>query len=70
MASIFTPSIGMPEVGIGLVPDVGGSWLLAHAPGELGTHVALTGAQFGPGDAIELGLADWYVPAGRLEALQ
>jgi enoyl-CoA hydratase len=61
--------LGMPEVGIGLVPDVGGSWLLAHAPGELGTHVALTGAQFGPGDAIELGLADWYVPAGRLEAL-
>lgn len=62
-------TLGMPEVGIGLVPDVGGTWLLARAPGELGTHAALTGLPFGPGDAIELGFADWYVPAGRLAAL-
>ena len=37
--------IGMPEVGIGFVPDVGGTYLLARAPGELGTHVALTTAR-------------------------
>jgi enoyl-CoA hydratase len=61
--------IGMPEVGIGLVPDVGGSWLLSRAPGELGTHAALSAARLGPGDAIALGLADWYVPAGHLPAL-
>lgn len=61
--------LGMPEVGIGLVPDVGGTWLLSRAPGQLGTHAALTGVRFGPGDAIELGMADWYVPADRVDAL-
>jgi enoyl-CoA hydratase len=61
--------LGMPEVGIGLVPDVGGTWLLSRAPGELGTHIALSAARLGPGDAIELGLADWYVPTDSLTAL-
>lgn len=62
--------LAMPEVGIGLVPDVGGSWLLARAPGELGTHAALSAARMGPGDAVELGLADQYVPANALAALR
>lgn len=61
--------LGMPEVGIGLVPDVGGTWLLSRAPGELGTHAALSTVRLGPGDAVELGLADWYVPAESLPAL-
>ena len=58
--------VGMPETGIGFVPDVGGSWLLAHAPGELGTHLALSGAMVGAGDAIAVGLADLHVPSTRL----
>jgi enoyl-CoA hydratase len=61
--------IGMPETGIGFAPDVGGTRLLARAPGELGTHLGLTGAPVGPGDAIALGLADAFVPAERLPAL-
>ena len=44
-----TSQIGMPETAIGLSPDVGGLYLLARAPGELGTHAALTGARFGAG---------------------
>ena len=48
----------MPEVGIGFSPDVGGSWLLSRAPGELGTHLALTGTPAGAADAIVCGLAD------------
>lgn len=48
----------MPEVGIGFAPDVGGTWLLAHAPGELGTHLALTAGRAGAADAVLLGLAD------------
>ncbi|MEU9988140.1 enoyl-CoA hydratase/isomerase family protein [Streptomyces sp. NPDC007971] len=60
--------VAMPETGIGFVPDVGGTYLLALAPGELGTHLALTGAQIGAGDALLCGLADHYLPAGGLGA--
>ncbi|MFG2307324.1 enoyl-CoA hydratase/isomerase family protein [Streptomyces sp. NPDC048566] len=58
--------IAMPETGIGFVPDVGGTRLLAHAPGELGTHLALTGAPVGAGDALLCGLADHFVPSDAL----
>lgn len=61
--------VAMPETGIGLVPDVGGTYLLSRAPGELGTHLALTGAAVGAADAILCGLADHYVPSGRLPGL-
>ena len=61
--------IGMPETGIGFVPDVGGTRLLAHAPGELGTHAALTGGMFSGADAIALGMADAFVPSERLPGL-
>jgi len=63
-----TSKIAMPEVGIGLIPDVGGTMLLARAPGLLGLHVALTGAPFSAADAIVLGFADHYVPRADLEA--
>ncbi|MFJ8043594.1 enoyl-CoA hydratase/isomerase family protein [Kitasatospora sp. NPDC096147] len=61
--------IAMPETGIGFVPDVGGSYLLGLAPGELGTHLALTAGSVGAGDALLCGLADHFVPADRLPAL-
>ncbi|MBH0777377.1 enoyl-CoA hydratase/isomerase family protein [Nocardia bovistercoris] len=61
--------IGMPEVGIGFVPDVGGTRLLAHAPGELGTHVALTTARMSAGDAIAAGFADYYIPSDTIPGL-
>jgi len=61
--------VAMPETGIGFVPDVGGTYLLARAPGELGTHLALTGGTVGPGDAVLCGLADHYVPVDRLPGL-
>ena len=56
--------IAMPECGIGLIPDVGGSYLLARAPGRLGAYLGTTGARMGPGDAIHAGFADHYVPEG------
>ena len=63
-----TCKIAMPEVGIGFIPDVGGTYLLSRAPGRLGLHAALTGAPFGAGDAIAMGFADHYVPHAALEA--
>jgi len=54
--------IAMPECGIGLVPDVGGSLLLARAPGRLGEYLALTAARMNADDAIYAGFADTYVP--------
>lgn len=61
-----TCKIAMPEVGIGFIPDVGGTYLLSRAPGGLGLHAALTGAPFGAGDAIAMGFADQYVPQSEL----
>lgn len=54
--------IAMPECGIGLVPDVGGSLILARAPGRLGEYLGTTGSRMGPDDAIHAGFADTYVP--------
>ncbi|MFJ1747123.1 enoyl-CoA hydratase/isomerase family protein [Streptomyces sp. NPDC088116] len=63
-------TVAMPETGIGLVPDVGGTYLLSRAPGELGTHLALTGRAVGAADAQLCGLADHFVPADRLPELR
>ncbi|SET44654.1 enoyl-CoA hydratase/isomerase family protein [Oceanicella actignis] len=61
--------LAMPECGIGLVPDVGGTFILSRAPGRLGEHLGLTGARVGAGDAILTGFADVYMRAERLPAL-
>ena len=61
-----TTKMAMPEVGIGFIPDVGGTYLLARAPGLLGLHAALTGAPFSGADAIAIGFADHYVPHDQL----
>lgn len=62
--------VAMPECGIGLVPDVGGSLLLANAPGRCGEYLALTAHRMGPADAIHAGFADAFVPEARWEALK
>lgn len=62
--------LAMPETRIGLTPDVGGSWLAAHAPGRLGEYIALTGATMDAADAIAAGFADVFVPSDRLPALE
>lgn len=61
--------LGMPEVGIGFSPDVGGSFLLNQSPDRLGRHAAYTGGHFGAAEAIALNLADTYVPEDQLDAL-
>ncbi|KID31154.1 enoyl-CoA hydratase/carnithine racemase [Prauserella sp. Am3] len=62
--------LAMPEVAIGLAPDVAGTWLLTHAPGRIGTHLALTGTRVGAGDAVYCGLADHVVDSSLLRQLR
>lgn len=54
--------IAMPECSIGLVPDVGGSLLLARSPGRFGEYLGTTTSRMGPADAIFAGFADYYIP--------
>ncbi|ARU53814.1 hypothetical protein CBR64_10755 [Cellulosimicrobium cellulans] len=61
--------VAMPETRIGFMPDVGGSWLLARAPGRLGEMLALGAVTMDAADAIFVGLADHYVPSERLSVL-
>jgi enoyl-CoA hydratase len=65
-----TTKMAMPEVGIGFIPDVGGTFILSRAPGLLGVHAALTGAPFAAGDAIAMGFADRFVPHDKLTAFK
>jgi enoyl-CoA hydratase/carnithine racemase len=53
--------LAMPEINIGLYPDVGGSWFLRRMPGRVGLFLALTAANFNATDAIFCGLADVLV---------
>lgn len=61
--------LAMPEVRIGIAPDVGGHLLLARAPGRLGELLAVTSGEMAAGDAIALGFADYFVPSERLGEL-
>jgi enoyl-CoA hydratase len=62
--------LAMPEVGLGFFPDVGGTCLLSHSPGEIGTYFGLTGQTMNGPDAIHAGFADAVVPSGKLAALR
>jgi 3-hydroxyisobutyrate dehydrogenase len=61
--------IAMPECGIGLVPDVGGSLMLALAPGRLGEYLGTTAARMNAGDAIFAGFADHFIAEDAWPAL-
>jgi enoyl-CoA hydratase len=60
----------MPETGIGLIPDVGGTHALAKLPGEIGTWLALTGARLKAADLRYCGIASHFVPSTHLATLR
>ncbi|SEW15686.1 enoyl-CoA hydratase [Cognatiyoonia koreensis] len=62
--------IAMPECSIGLVPDIGGSFLLARAPGFSGTYLGLTGTRMNAADAITATFADHFVPQSDWASLK
>lgn len=64
-----TSKVSMPEALIGLVPDVGGSLLLALAPGRLGEFIAMTAHRMSASDAIYAGFADLFIEQEEWPAL-
>lgn len=61
--------MAMPEVNIGLFPDVGGSFFLSRCPGRIGAYLGLTGDVITAADALTAGLADVYVPSADCATL-
>lgn len=62
--------LAMPECSIGLIPDVGGTYILARSPGHTGLYLGLTGTRIGAADAIYTGFADHFVATDKLGALR
>lgn len=62
--------LAMPEVGLGFFPDVGGTWILSRAPGEVGTYYGLTGNMMNGAEAVYTGFADYLIRAGDWAALR
>lgn len=53
--------MAMPEIAIGLFPDVGGSYFLSRMPEGLGLFLGLTSARFDGYDAVAIGMADLFI---------
>src|ERR1700745_145540 len=62
--------LAMPQVRLGFFSHVGGTWLLSHAPGEIGTYFGLTGTTMNGPDAIHAGFADAVVPSAKWPGLR
>ncbi len=64
-----TARVAMPEITIGLYPDVGGSWFLHQWPGRTGLFLGLTGAHLNAADACYVGLGDYFIGDGQRQAV-
>ena len=60
-------AFAMPETGIGLFPDVGGSHFLPRLPHRIGHYVTYTGARLKAADCLLAGIGDVHVPSDRLD---
>ena len=63
-------TFAMPETGIGLFPDVGGTYFLPRCPGEIGMYMGLTGARLKAGDSLYAGVGTHFVPRQNLPDLK
>ena len=57
--------MAMPEITIGLFPDVGGTFFLNRLPAGVGLFLGLTGARFDGSDAVAIGMADGFARSGK-----
>jgi len=65
-----TTHIAMPEIGIGLYPDVGASWFLTRMPGRTGLFVGLSACKLNAADALFAGLADRFISNDKKHILE
>ncbi|AJR05894.1 enoyl-CoA hydratase/isomerase family protein [Photobacterium gaetbulicola] len=68
---ITTPNtrLAMPEISIGLYPDVGGTWFLNHLPQGVGLFLGLTGATVNATDALALAMTEHIILPGQKETM-
>lgn len=64
-----TSKIAMPEITIGLFPDVGATWFLNRMPTSIGLFLGLTGLNINAEDALQVHLADAFIPVDQKENL-
>jgi enoyl-CoA hydratase len=62
--------LAMPQVGIGFIPDIGGTYFLSRLPSGLGLYLALTGQSIGPADAHRLGLVSHCIPSAHFHVVK
>jgi len=60
----------MPQVGIGFLPDIGGTYFLPRLMGWMGLYLALTGASIGPADAHRMRLVSHYIPSAQFGVIK
>ncbi|WP_409433954.1 enoyl-CoA hydratase/isomerase family protein [Litorimonas sp. RW-G-Af-16] len=55
----------MPETGIGYFPDVGGTYFLPRLGLDIGQWLGLTGARLKTAEALEIGVANGFIPSNK-----
>lgn len=65
-----TTTWAMPEMNIGLFPDVGGSYFLNMMPGEMGRYLALTSKPIRPADVMYIGAGDYFIDSNSWKAIR
>lgn len=64
-----TTQLAMPEITIGLYPDVAGTWMLSRLPKGIGEFLAFTGSKLVAADCLHYGLADRYCESSSYDGL-
>jgi enoyl-CoA hydratase/carnithine racemase len=62
--------LAMPQVTIGFLPDIGGTYFLSRLEAHTGVYLALTGRSIGPADAYRLGLITHYIPSAHFHVIR
>jgi enoyl-CoA hydratase len=61
---------GMPQVGIGFLPDIGSTYFLPRLLGWTGAYLALTGRLIGPAEAYRQRLVSHTIPAAHFSVIK